>query len=244
MATTRTLEGRLFPARKFPGGWSISIQADKVGYACHPRRTLETIEEYDAVEVALYGPFPHVVDVTTLGLPLSITSKFHDIEKGQPCIGANLSWSEVALLEAAVLAAALEPWAGIPKGRVGWSEAEMYLGCDEDLSRDLLQLGPPVLAGRTTRLFLDQGSAVSEGSEILRVDVREEPRVLDLRNAHDREFWSKSGLSESDDIRRSARDLGIDGIFMPDDGCLMLLSPTMLCDRVWSIVSTPAGLNP
>lgn len=228
MGTKRTLNGHLFPARHFPGGWSVSIQADKAGYACSPRSSLETLEEYTSVEVALYGPFPHTVDVKALGLPADIVSKFLDVEDGHPCIGAHLKWDEVATLEAAVAAAADVPWAGIPRGFVGWSDTDLYIGCDSNLARDVCELGTAVLAGRHSRLHLAKANASDDGANLVRVGSCERPRVLDLRNAQDRDFWMRSGISEAADRFTIAMEHGIDGIYAPEDGFITLVTPRML----------------
>jgi hypothetical protein len=239
MGTKRTVEGRLFPSRQLPGGWSISIQADKYGYACSPRAFLETIEEYQSVEVAVYGPFPHVVDVNALDLPPAIRDKFPAIEDGHACIGAHLSWSDVETLEATLVAAADIPWAGIPRGVFGWSETEVYLGCDGDLVRDLDDLGPTVLASRLPRLHLERENAGAEGTELVRLSTREHPQVLDLRNAQDREEWESSGLSFTDDDFRLAARQGIEGIYVPEDGVLVVLTPRMLSSFAARIQVTP-----
>jgi ribosome biogenesis SPOUT family RNA methylase Rps3 len=45
----------LFPVRQF-GDYTMSVQADRNGYACSPRERFEDIRRYETVEVRISGP--------------------------------------------------------------------------------------------------------------------------------------------------------------------------------------------
>lgn len=94
----RTLEGgRLFPAETFANGWSLSIQADKIGYACSPRERYDTIEEYETVEIIIYGPPNYRTRLTDFGLSTELQERFvgHEAENRLYWTAGNVS---VALL--------------------------------------------------------------------------------------------------------------------------------------------------
>jgi hypothetical protein len=239
VVTRRTVEGRLFPSRKFDGGWSISLQGDKAGYQCFPRCAFDTLEEYDAVEAAIYGPFPHTVDIRTLGLPGSITSKFPDIDSGHPCIGGNLNWAEVALIETALASIADIPGAGIPKGVVGWPDLDVYISVEPAIADAMVEYGPCVLANATEALSLflsiDDAAARDPYAQIIRLGIISDPRVLDLRNEDDRRVFERAGLSDlaPGDLRREASSHAVDGVYFPESGGLLLLSPRMVTDAAY-----------
>jgi hypothetical protein len=239
MGTTRTIDGRLFPAKRFDGGWSISVQADAFGYGCRPQLSLAMIEEYTAVEVLVSGPFPHPVDIRTLGLPTSISDKFANSDDGHPCIGRYLFWDEVAVLESALKAAINDPSAGIPRGRVGWSELDVYLGCSADQCKDVMEIGVGALSGKRVLLRLDHDNASADDVAVVNLRVVDTPNILDLRNQQDIDFWQASGLEEAGDPVVLAREIGIDGIYFPNKNGLLCVSPRMLQDFAHKSEATP-----
>ncbi|WP_315922821.1 hypothetical protein [Mesorhizobium sp. SP-1A] len=116
--TSRTLEnGRLFPPMIWDHGWSLSIQADKAGYQCSPKKRLDTLEEYETVEVKIDGPHGTTVDPYTMQMPDDVKAKFPVLEIGDgPSIGGNLTWEDVECVKNAILYASLSPNDGAPDG--------------------------------------------------------------------------------------------------------------------------------
>ena len=249
MSTYRTMTeapGRLFPARTWDTGWSLSLQADAAGYACTPRRRLDRLEEYDGVEAMISGPFPQPVDPVTLGLPETVLAKFTRLEPGGgPALGLNLTREEVGALIAAIDRAALHPNAGVPSGRIGWAGRDVYHGTDAASARDILENG--VLMDASHKGYLGQGFYVAEEAELARSNyaeaaedgegtvlvatIREGARILDLRHEADAKIWTRLGLSQrvgEDGFARLARRLGVDGVYDRSVGGLAIYNPDVL----------------
>jgi hypothetical protein len=230
MATARTLEGRLFPRMEFEGGWRLSLQADRDGYSCHPRARFGTLEEYERVEAAVFGPFPHPVDIRTLGVSEDIASRFQDIYSGAPCIGMNLGWDQVEELAKALSAAASRPEAGVPRGSAGWSGLDVFTVLPDGLASEVEEIGTAVL-GRVRRELIvhekDARLAAEEaGGTVVRVVVAEHPLVLDLRNDTDRDCWEM--VMKAPDPDEVIGRLGIQGVYDPSAAVLDMFSPRML----------------
>lgn len=249
MSTYRTMAeapGRLFPARTWDAGWSLSIQADVAGYACAPRRRLERLEDYEEVEVMLSGPFDQPVDPTEIGLPERVAAKFTPLEPDSVVsLGLNLTWAEVRAVEGAIDLACQNPNAGVPQGRVGWAGREVFHGTDETSARDILENGVNLDASQ--KGYLGQGFYVAEeeglarsnyaefaeegGGCVLAMTISEEARILDLRNMKDAKIWTGSGLAghvSEDGFARLARRAGVDGVYDRSVGGLAIYNPAVL----------------
>ena len=249
MSTYRTMAeapGRLFPARTWDAGWSLSLQADAAGYACAPRRRLDRLEDYAEVEALISGPFPQPVDPTTLGLPEAVAARFTPLEPGGgPALGLNLTWAEVGALIAAIDRACLSPNAGVPPGRIGWAGRDVYHGTDAGSARDILENG--VRLDASHKGYLGQGFYVAEeaglarsnyaefsdegGGSVLALTITDGARILDLRNAEDAKIWTGSGLAgrvSEDGFARLARRAGVDGAYDRSVGGLAIYNPAAL----------------
>lgn len=248
--TTRTIEGRLFPSITWDHGWSLSIQADKGGYACSPKLRLDNLEDYETVEVKIDGPFPQAVDVSTLELPDEIVAKFASIEGGAPCIGHNLNWDEVEKLKTAIVRASLRPNAGIPRGYIGWSGVDVYHGTSVEYAEDIEQNGIAVWKsgggyfGHAFYVAEERELAVSnyaefsgddEGGAVLTFIIEEDARILDLRNEIDSQIWQDSGLNAdlgNPNLPHRARNLGIDGVYDRSVGGLAIFNPKVFRETI------------
>lgn len=101
-------ETHLFPAEEH-GEYRISLQGSS-GHHSVPRKDLEHLEDYEAVEVVVYGPAAEdggmltPQDLERIGLPKQLCDKFDPIGIG-PC----LSWAEVAAIRDRLDELAAEP---------------------------------------------------------------------------------------------------------------------------------------
>lgn len=249
MSTYRTMSeapGRLFPARVWDTGWSLSLQADAAGYACDPRRRLDRLEDYTQVEAKIDGPFPQPVDVSTLNLPQAVVAKFTPLTDGwSVALGLNLSWDDVRAIELAIDLACLNPNAGVPRGGIGWAERDVYHGTGAAAADDILTNGVDMsLCGKG---YLGQGFYVAEeaglarsnyadfsdeeAGVVLAMTIRAGARILDLRNATDAKNWTESGLEArvgEDGFAALARRAGIDGVYDRSVGGLAIYNPSVL----------------
>lgn len=249
MDTFRTMSeapGRLFPARVWDAGWSLSLQADAAGYACAPRRRLDRLEDYAEVEALIAGPFPQPVDPDALGLPEPVAAKFTPLEPGGgPALGLNLTWAEVGAVIRAIDRACLSPNAGVPPGRIGWAGRQVYHGTDAGSARDILENG--VRLDASHKGYLGQGFYVAEeaglarsnyaefsdegGGSVLALTIADGARILDLRNEGDAKIWAGSGLAgrvPEDGFARIARRAGVDGVYDRSVGGLAIYNPAVL----------------
>lgn len=244
--------GRLFPPITWDAGWSLSLQADKAGYACHPRALLAALEDYEAVEAVIHGPFAGPVDPTALGLPAELAAKFSPLEPGDVIsIGSLLTRDDIACLRAAIDAACLNPNAGVPKGEIGWEGRQVFHGTSVDAAEDILANG--IQMGSSSGGYFGEGFYVADEEALAResyADFSDGPgavlafsiesgaRILDLRNMDDARRWSTSGLTDS--IGRPgfsgfARRAGIDGVYDRSMGGLAIFNARALgaCRMSW-----------
>lgn len=265
MSTYRTMSeapGRLFPPRARDTGWSLSLQADAAGYACAPRRRLDRLEDYAEVEVMISGPFRQPVDPSTLGLPEPVLRKFTPLEPGDVVsLGLNLTWEDVATVEAAIDLACQSPNAGVPPGVVGWAGREVYHGTDVASARDILENGINLDASH--KGYMGQGFYVAEeeglarstyaefadeegAGSVLAMTISEGARILDLRNMVDAKIWTDSGLAariSEDGFARRARLAGVDGAYDRSVGGLAIYTPSVL-EGVRELDAAPAPEGP
>ena len=120
--TTREIDGRLF--REIEAGpFTISSQAGR-GYQSNPAEDLPHLEDYEAVEVAVFCPGRREpVDPTTLGLPEDLANRFPALTDGYaPSIAGFVPRGDLPRLREALIRAAMaSPNAGYPPGRIGWA---------------------------------------------------------------------------------------------------------------------------
>lgn len=262
MATYRTeADGRLFPSKDWDHGWRMSAQADTAGYQCSPNKCLNTLEEYDTVEVVLYGPFRMDVDPTTLDLPLHVLAKFTDLESNGVAIGCHLTKEDLEHVETAVLRASMNPNAGIPKGTVGWRGRSVFHGASSEDAQDIEVTG--VSMDKSAKGYFGQAFYVAEdkelalsnyadfsgdedGGTVLEFSITDEARILDLRNPVDAEQWQQSGLDKQlgdQHLARKAASKGIDGVYDRSVGGLAIYNPEVI-QCLGPIYESSAALKP
>lgn len=257
--TDRTAEGgRLFPTIDLGGGWSMSAQADAVGYACRPKERLNRLEDYDAVEVVLYGPFPYDVDPRTMELPDAVLEKFGRIEDGAPCLGLFLTKDDIAAVKHAVMKACSSPNAGIPRGVHIWPGQDVFHGTDVASAQDIVSFGPVI--ERSAGGYFGGAFYVAEEEALARSNyadfsgdeggvvaftLSETARILDLRNGEDWKVWKEvtSGLDMgSREFAAHCRHGGVDGIYDRSFGGLAIFNPKVLVDA--RLTKTLKGVIP
>lgn len=245
--TARTYDlapGRLFAPLVWDTGWSLSLQADHAGYACAPRARLAHLEAYREVEAMIAGPFPEPVDPATLGLPANLAAKFTPPEPGCPALGKNITWEEVEAIKQAIVQASLFPNAGIPRGRIGWPGRRLWHGTTQDAAKDILSYGISLGAstgGTFGHAFYAAdtpdlarkvyAAAAEEPGAVLMMSIRDDARVLDLRNSEDAALWTASRLASrlgAPDLPRWARAAGIDAVHDRAIGGLAIYNPDIL----------------
>lgn len=247
MMTERIEEGgRLFPSIKWDHGWFLSIQADKHGYQCSPKRNLYVLEEYDTVEAKIDGPHGTYVDPHTMQIPPHVLEKFSKltIDSG-PSIGAHLTWSDIEAVKQGILLASLSPNDGVPSGTVGWANRDVFHGTSDESADDILNHGinPSVGTGYFGRAFYvadDVGLAISnyaefsgdeDGGTVIATTIQEGAFILDLRNEADNQKWTESGLPSiigRNDFDLQARKRGIDGVYDRSVGGLAIFNAAVL----------------
>jgi hypothetical protein len=239
MMTPRTLEdGRLFAPIEWDHGWSLSLQADKAGYQCSPHERLAHIEDYEAVEGCLTGPFEMSVDVSTMDMPQNVRDKFGNTYDGMPAIGRNLTKEDVEHIKQAVLQASLNPNAGIPPGRYGWPGRSLYHGTSAEHAADIERDG--VDPEKSYGGYFGKGFYMAEAEDLARsnyaefnetddagaiitVDIRAEAMILDLRNGADFEVWKSLKVEpQQPDFLKVMKRNGIDGVYDRSFGGLVL----------------------
>jgi len=250
MPTFRTHEeapGRLFPSLTWDNGWSLSLQADAAGYACTPRARLETLEDYEAVEGVIYGPFAQCVDPRMLGLPRRVVAKFTPLEDGfSPAIGQNLTRSDIEAITACLILAGMNPNAGVPRGAIGWAGRDIWHGTSEEAAEDILENGIDMAASargyfgeafyaadeRALASSNYAGFSEDEGpGAVLAMTIAPGARILDLRNSADFTAWNASGLPArlgERGLARLARRAGVDGVYDRSVGGLAIYNPSIL----------------
>lgn len=229
-------------------GWMLSIQADKAGYQCSPKKRLETLEEYDTVEVKIDGPHGMVVDPHTMEFPIEVAAKFPHLETGGgPSIGGNLTWTDVEAVIDAIRKASFRPNAGVPRGIVGWAGRTVYHGTSMEDGEAIMANGIDVrhgdgYFGRAFYVAEERELAASnyaefsgdeDGGAILEVMIEEGARILDLRNEEDSTTWINSGLVEllgTPDFDQKARRKGIDGIYDRSVGGLAIYNASVVSE--------------
>jgi len=241
--STKRIDDRLFPSVTWDHGWSLSLQADRVGYQCSPAERFETLEEYTSVEGVIYGPFAGSVDPRTLDLPEHVANKFLPLEMASPSIGCNLTWDDVEEIKQAILRASLNPNAGIPRGVIGWAMAEVYHGTSADAAVDIVENGIDMT--KSGGGYFGQGFYVAEeealarsnyadfsGDEedgvVIKLEIKDGAQILDMRNAMDADFWVTSGLASSigeRDFAARAVRAGVDGLYDRSFGGLAIYNP-------------------
>lgn len=249
MATRRTIDDRLFEPEYFSGGWSISIQADYAGYQCSPQRRLDTLEQYDAVEVVIYGPEHWAVDPTTMGLPENIAQKFTEVDVGCPSIGCHITHEELAVIRDVISKVMMHPNAGVPRGNVVWQGADVWHGTGAAAAEDIRDNGIDMsqsnkgyfgqafyvadnrnLAQSNYADFAEE-EGIEEPGRVVYLYIDDASRILDLRNPVDAEIWSTSGLASKcgqDGFAGIAVKAGIDGVYDRSVGGLAIYNPTVL----------------
>lgn len=238
--------GRLFPPMEWDHGWSLSIQADKHGYQCSPKRKLDALEEYDTVEVKIDGPHDTYVDPHTMQIPPYVLEKFPKLTVGNgPSIGANLTWDDVEAVKRAILLASLSPNDGVPNGTVGWASRDVFHGTSNESADDILNHGinPSAGTGYFGRAFYvadDVELAISnyaefsgdeDGGTVIATTIQEGAFILDLRNEADNQKWIESGLPSiigRNDFDLQARKRGIDGVYDRSVGGLAIFNAAVL----------------
>lgn len=244
MKTSRTEDGRLFPSETFPNGWRISAQADAAGYACAPKQRLDALEDYDSVEVVIYGPENWPVDPRRLGLPDAIAENFTRLEHGTPALGLFVTPFELEAIRDAVRAAEMNPNAGVPRGTFVWSGRSVFHGGSRLDVDDILANG--IDMGQSSGGYFGQAFYVADDARtahenyaeaaddegaVVRIAIAEDAKILDLRNAADWETWKTSGLPEHigrPDFAARARKAGIAGVYDRSMAGLAIYDPRIL----------------
>jgi hypothetical protein len=241
-------EGRLFSVSVPYEGWSISAQADKAGYQCSPKERLPHLEDYVSVEVAIYGPADHRVDLDAFELPSSITEKFDLSEsRSAPHLGCNITLAELEIIKTKVFQSLqANPNAGFPPGRLIWSDRTVYHGtacayADDIVTNGIdIEKGSKGYFGRAFYVADDEALARSnyadfndedEQGEVIEVRIRADANILDLRNSSDSALWIATGLQNNlggDDVHLKAKKLGIDGVYDRSVGGLAIYNPAIL----------------
>lgn len=112
-STGRSIDERLFASMTFENGFSMSLQGDTHGYACHPRERLAKVSDYDSLEVVIYHDDVEAVDVRHLGLPPEIVEKFAENEDiSGPSIGCFVTPHEIAIISRVI-----SDFESAPKGK-------------------------------------------------------------------------------------------------------------------------------
>lgn len=243
MPTNRIINDRLFPSITWDHGWSLSLQADRAGYQCVPAERFDTLEEYTAVEGIIYGPFAGSVDPFTLGLPDNVANKFVPLEVASPSIGCKLTWDDVEAIKQAILQASLNPNAGVPRGVFGWAMTEVFHGTSVEAADDIVENG--IDMDKSGGGYFGQGFYVAEeeglarsnyadfsgdedGGVVIKLEIKDGARILDMRNAVDADFWVTSGLANaisSRDFAARAVKAGVDGVYDRSFGGLAIYNP-------------------
>lgn len=251
MSKTSRINDRLFPAKTWDHGWSLSLQGDKHGYRCEPGEHLQFLEDYASLEVVIYGPFGMEVDPTTMGIPEHVVAKFTPLEGHGPSLGCRLTWSDIAEVEAAILKASLNPNAGVPRGVIGWIWKEVFHGTSVEGADRIMEIGIDLSAsaggyfGEAFYVADDENLARSNYADfaeddvpgvVLKFSINEGAKILDLRNAADNEEWINSGLLPDMGKRGFARmatakgvagvyDRSVGGLAIYDRNALELIGP-------------------
>lgn len=243
---TKRINGRLFPAITWDHGWSLSLQGDKNGYHCEPKERLETLEEYTSLECVIYGPFNEDVDPSTLDLPETVVRKFVPIEMSAPSIGVMLTWGDIEIIKRAIQQAILTPNAGIPRGVIGWRMRDVFHGTSAASAEDIIENG--VDMQKTNGGYFGQGFYVAddealarsnyadfsdddEGGVVVKFEIKDGARIIDMRNAVDAAFWSSSGLADDigrPDFAARAVKAGVDGVYDRSVGGLAIYNAQAL----------------
>lgn len=255
--TAKDAEGRLFPHEEFPNGWTLSLQADDLGYACSPKERLDVLEGYATVEARITGPFPHEVDPRTIGLPDEVADKFTDLYASGVSLGLDLTWEDVEILRKAILMTGMNPNAGIPKGIVGWSGRKVWHGASQADAEAIMQDGVDV--SRSTGGYFGHAFYVADQEDLARSNyadfaddegavleffIEDGARILDMRNPEDAEAWSKSGLSEwmgNPLLPQKAKKLGIQGVYDRSVGGLAIFDVDALSRPLDLLPARDAG---
>lgn len=240
----RDKDSQIFPPLTWDHGWSLSLQAARYGYASSPSEQFNSIDEYDTVEAVLYGPFPQHVDPRTMDLPKEVAAKFTVATADTPAIGHHLTKSDIEALKTAILAASLHPNHGVPTGRIGWPGKEVFHGCSLSAAQDIEENG--ILMDRSFKGYLGQAFYVTPSEElardhyadfsedegaVIRFFIKEDARILDLRNLEDSLTWTNSGLPKdtgADNFAFKARQIGIDGVFDRSFDGVAIYNPNIL----------------
>lgn len=258
MATTRTgADGRLFPSKDWDHGWRMSAQADHAGYRCSPARKLDTLEEYDAVEVVIYGPFDMSVDPNTMDLPDHVAAKFTRPEDDGIAIGCFLTKDDIKEVEFAIAKASLNPNAGIPKGTIGWRGKTVFHGASNEDAGEIESSGISMEKSsmgyfgeafyvadeeELARSNYAEFSGDEEGGAVLEFVISDSAEILDLRNADDAEAWKTSGLERCLGERGMAEEAvrrGVDGVYDRSVGGLAIYNPDAI--QCLGLVLGPTG---
>jgi catechol 2,3-dioxygenase-like lactoylglutathione lyase family enzyme len=236
--------GRLFPVIDIGNGWTLSLQADKAGYACSPKARLDKIEDYDRVEAHIDGPNQVRVDPSELGLPQPVARKFYTPATGLPPIGGELTWDDVEVLRACLVAAGDNPNTGVPTGAVGWPGMELFHGTSLEGAADIAENGIDIdkfhkgyfglafyvadVEGDASMRFAD---ASDDEGAVLRFFANDDMKALDLRNGGDWEFWVRSGLAGrvgEDGFAELAISHGVQAVYDRSVGGLAVFDPSAL----------------
>jgi len=239
-------EGRLFPLETWDHGFSLSLQADRSGYQCWPQERLDTLEAYDEVEAVIYRKGFEVVDPVWMDLPGEVLAKFTLVESGGVAVGCRLTKDDVEAVRQAILQASLNPNAGIPVGRIGWSSRRVYHGTSESSARDIEINGIGVdrshggYFGHAFYVAEDEALARSNYAEftdgdeepaVLEFVIEDGARILDMRNPEDAASWSASKASlmlGHPDMAFTAVAEGIQGVYDRSVGGLAIFDPKAL----------------
>lgn len=243
--TTRTLEeGRLFPAESWDHGWALSLQADKSGYRCSPAERLATLEEYDSVEAVITGPFPHSVDPRTMDIPEEVLAKFTPLAGSCVSMGLFMTRDDIEAVRTAIVRASLQPNAGIPRGRIGWSCASVFHGTSAAEAADIAANG--IVVAKSTGGYFGHAFYVADKRDlaasnyadfsddegaVLEYCIADEAFILDMRNAEDAVYWRDSGLERmvgDPALPIRARELGVAGIYDRSFGGIAVFDPKVL----------------
>lgn len=235
----------LFPPITWDHGWSLSLQGDK-GYHCMPKERLDFLEEYEALEAVIYGPFAGPVDPNTLDMPDDVKKKFTSVEISNPAVGVKLSWDDVEAVKLAILRASFTPNAGVPRGAIGWSEVSVFHGTSAEHAENIVEGG--ISMGKSSLGYFgeafyvadDKELAISnyaemsgdeDGGVVIEYTIVENAKILDLRNADDGQVWAESGLGDMigfPGLAGKAVRAGVDGVYDRSVGGLAIYNPKAL----------------
>lgn len=246
---------RLFPAafraETGDGAWIVSVQADQAGYGCHPRTRLDRLGDYREVEVMVRSPWHGVPDLAAMGVPAEIVDRMDGLGPHSAMM-ARMSPDEVDGLITAISRAVMSsPNAGCPRGVHNWPGRQVFHGTDHDSAEDIIcngvsmDLCTPGYMGQAFYMAEDirlaqaaYADAHDEKGAVVSGILRDDARILDLRNPADSEFWKLlANSTHLPNFASIARRAGVDGVFDRSVGDLAIYNAAVVEDL--EIVAMP-----